>query len=65
MDKYEFNGNCAFAVSFGKMDVSDCPFEMKVDGKNYKFSNKMVMRMCKWFPGILKKAEKNWDNAVS
>lgn len=62
LNKVEFNGQCAFAISAGKKDVpSKSEYFIIDNGKKYQFSNPVAKLLWRIFPGSKKKAEKNWD----
>ncbi len=57
----EFDGQCAFAVSTGKMGVAGNPRHAAVeDGKRYVFSNPIAKLLWKILPGRRAKAREHW-----
>ena len=57
----QFNGNCAFAVSTGKLDVAGGSHEATIDGKSYKFSNLVAKMLFKILPNRVELANENWS----
>jgi len=61
-DPVEFNGQCAFAVSLGKMGVKGSESHKLIQGgKVYYFSNPVAKIFWRLLPGSQKKAEHNWS----
>ena len=62
----EFNGDCAFAVSVGKLDVPGAPKHSAVeDGKTYYFKNPVARFLWKVLPDRTAKADEVWAERSS
>jgi len=57
----EYNGNCAFAVSTGKINVPGGKHYAFINGKTYVFSNIVAKILFKILPGRVEKANKVWS----
>ncbi len=58
----KFDGNCAFAVRVGKLDVPG-KYETVIDGKRYRFSNPIAKWLFKVLPNSAERADANWEKA--
>lgn len=56
-----YNGNCAFAVSTGKLDVEGGKSSSTINGKTYLFSNPVAKILFKLLPNRIEKADKYWN----
>jgi YHS domain-containing protein len=61
-DNIQFDGNCAFAVSTGKMEVKGTAYSSTLDGKVYFFSNPIAKFLFRILPNRVEKANANWKN---
>lgn len=57
-----YDGNCAFAVRTGKLDVPG-KHETVINGQLYRFSNVVAKWLFRVMPGSAEKADANWDKA--
>ena len=64
MDKPQYDGQCAFAVSLGKKAEGMEKHQIVKDGKIYYFSNAIAKFLFKILPGRLAKAEANWNKRI-
>ncbi len=62
MENLQYDGQCAFAVSTGKLGVKDCKHFETIDGKNYAFSNGFAKFLFKLLPNRKEKADEVWNN---
>ena len=58
----QYNGNCAFAVSTGKLDVKGGKHQLSINNKTYIFSNVVAKLLFKIIPNRISAADKNWEN---
>ena len=58
----EYEGNCDFAVSTGKIDVKGGKHSLTIEGKTYLFSNSIAKFLFKLLPNRIEKANINWRN---
>jgi len=64
MEKPEFGGQCAFAVSVGKKSEGKEKHKIVKNGKTYYFSNPIAKLLWKILPNSQRKAELNWKLKV-
>ena len=57
----EFDGQCAFAVSTGKINVKGGKHFTTINGKTYVFSNPVAKLLFKLLPDRVKKANEVWN----
>ena len=58
----EFDGQCAFAVSVGKLGVPGAPKHRVVtDGQTYLFKNGVARMLWRAFPGRQARAREVWN----
>ena len=60
MEKLEYNGLCAFAVSTGKKDVQGGKHRLEINGKIYAFSNPVAKFLFRILPNRIAKADAVW-----
>ena len=60
-NKIEFDGQCAFAVSTGKIDVKSGKHTATINCKTYAFSNPIAKILFKMLTDRIKKAKAIWD----
>jgi YHS domain-containing protein len=60
-NKFEFDGQCAFAVSTGKTEVKGGKHTAIINGKTYVFSNAIAKILFKILPNRIAKAEGIWS----
>lgn len=58
----QFDGNCAFAVSTGKLNVKGGNHQLIIDNKTYIFSNGVAKFLFKILPNRVSKATAVWKN---
>lgn len=58
----KYDGNCAFAVRVGKLDVPG-KHEAVIDGTLYRFSNLAAKWLFRVLPNSAERADANWDKA--
>lgn len=58
----KYDGNCAFAVRAGKLDVPG-KYEAVIDGTLYRFSNVVARWLFKVLSNSAERADANWDEA--
>lgn len=62
----EFDGRCALAVSFGKLNVpGKASWSTVHGGKRYQFSNPVALLLWKLLPGRRARAEAKWRAAAT
>ena len=59
-NEMEFDGQCAFAVSTGKIDVKGSNYTATINGKLYAFSNPIAKILFKLLSNRVQKAETVW-----
>lgn len=62
INKIEYGGHCAFAVSVGKKDVMGGHIRAINNGKTYLFSNQIAKVLFLVLPGRIRKADAVWKN---
>ena len=61
MTEPAFEGQCAFAVSTGKLGVPGTPeLRLEADGQTYLFKNRAARFLWQVLPGRAGKAEEAW-----
>lgn len=60
-NRIAYDGNCAFAVSTGKMDVQGGKHSLTIQEKTYLFSNPIAKILFRLLPNRIEKAEQNWN----
>jgi len=61
MEKQQFNGQCAFAMSLGKTAPGSEKHRITRGSDIYLFSNPIAKPLWKIIPGRQKKAQANWQ----
>ena len=62
---YEFEGQCAFAVSTGKLGVTGSPdHTIEANGRTYTFKNGAARFLWKALPGRAARADLVWRGAA-
>ncbi|WP_106794272.1 hypothetical protein [Aquimarina sp. Aq78] len=63
MKNLEYNGNCAFAVSTGKIATkASGKYVLTKNGKHYAFSNSIAKFLFKLLPNRIEKANTAWNS---